>query len=227
MLQTTLITIDIYSIAKMFKPVEQRHKKVLIIGGGESLVGFDFEQTVDFDGAIITVNNVILHLPRADYWISTDLARRMEGLETTFNDCYYYAGYPTMPSPYENRKDIHFLEKVVQKDFRLQNDKSKVTGGVDSVYLGLNLAYHFEAEQICMLGVDCYGFGHWYDKNSPYNGYNNPNFEQDHMSKLPSKYQQSVRQFNKRNCFVVNGSEKSLIDCFSRVSPQEAYNLIR
>jgi len=50
----------------MFQPVKQKHNRVLIVGGGESLVGFDFDQIIDFDGVIITVNNVISYLPRAD-----------------------------------------------------------------------------------------------------------------------------------------------------------------
>jgi hypothetical protein len=217
----------IFYCQKTFKPVKQRHEKVLIIGGGESLEGFNFEQTKGFDGVIITVNNVITHIPRADYWISIDLAKSLEGLETTFEDCYYYAGYPIFDSPYKNRKDIHFLEKIIpEEDFSLQEDKSKITGDVDSIYSALNLAYHFEAKKICLLGIDCYGYGHWYDKGSPYNAYNQANFG-NHLNRLPIRYKQSVEQFNKRDCLVVNGSPKSRIDCFPRMTAQEAYNLIK
>ena len=55
-----------------FKPVFQQHNRVLIIGGGESLIDFDINQLKDFKGAIICVNNIVYHIPRADYWITVD-----------------------------------------------------------------------------------------------------------------------------------------------------------
>lgn len=80
-----------------FIPVTQRHDKVLIVGGGESLIGFDIEQLKDFDGVIITVNNVINHLPRAEYWMTVDPMRGGEPQEAMRNlkeGTYYYCAYP-------------------------------------------------------------------------------------------------------------------------------------
>lgn len=210
----------------MFQPVKQRHNKALIIGGGESLKGFDFGTTENFPGAIITVNRVIEHLPRADYWISIDLAKPQRPLEEQRENCYYYAGYPTIETEYNIREGVHYLEKVTPGkggDYSLQEDKTRITGG-DSMYAALGLAYHMEAKEIIILGMDCYGYGHWYDSTEPYNGYQDPKFEEKHVSRLPGIYQQSTKQLEERGVRVINGSPKSKIDCFPRTDPKTALN---
>jgi hypothetical protein len=225
LLMTLGIREEYFTVNPMFESVKQRHKKVLIIGGGESLIGFNFEQTKGFDGAIITVNRIIEHIPRADYWISGDLSKPQKPLENMKEDCYYYAGYPTIITEYNIVEGVHYLDKVVSEDYQLQGEKNKVTGGVDSIYCALNLAYHFEAEKIVLLGVDCYGYGHWYDKKDPYNGYGLKDFKEKFTDRLPEKYSQSLVQL--KNTVVINGSEKSRIECFRRMKPQEAYNMIK
>lgn len=205
-------------------PVHQRHKKVIIIGGGESLIGFDFSQLDDFEGAIITVNSVIYHIPRADYWITCDLSSLQKGLDTMRDDCYYYAGYPFNSKHYKMKNGVHYLDKVMDVSYRLQEDKDKITGVVDSVYGALNLAYHFEAEEIVLLGVDCYGYGHWYDTESPYNAKGSKNWEQHTIERIVQIYQKSVEQFEERGTVVVNGSLDSKITAFPRMTPEEAFN---
>lgn len=207
-------------------PVYQRHKKVIIIGGGESLIGFDFSQLDDFDGAIITVNSVIYHIPRADYWITCDLSSLQKGLQTLKKGCYYYAGYPFFPKGYYMKTDVHYLDKVMDESYRLQEDKCKITGLVDSTYGALNLAYHFEAEEIVMLGIDYYGFGHWYDTKSPYNAKGVKNWKEHTIERWLHIYEKSVKQFEKRGTKVINGSKNSAIKCFNRMTPQDAVNCI-
>jgi hypothetical protein len=221
----------------MFRPVEQKHDKVLIIGGGESLEYFDFEQLNSFNGVIITVNNVIFHLPRCDYWITVDpmdkKLKPQRGMRDKVEGVYYYCAYPDLEKTpwdkeyYQTVEGVHYLERIVpEDDYKLQENKSKITTG-DSVYGALGLAYHMEAKEIVMLGVDGYGYGHWYDKEEPYNGRFISDFKQKYLDKLPNIYKQSVCQFNKRGTRVTNGSEKSIINCFERMTPQEAYNLIK
>jgi len=231
----------------MFIPVYQKHDKIIIIGGGESLIGFDFEQLNDFDGAIITVNNVIFHLPRADYWITVDPMDKegnpQRGMREQFEGTYYYCAFPDLERrPWHNKfykmvENVHYLERIVpgnnesnygmnQKDgYELQEDKRKITTG-DSIYGALGLAYHFGAKKIVMLGVDGYGYGHWYDKNSPYNAHGIKDFENKYLNNIPRIYRQSVQQFNNRGCEVINGSQESKVDCFKRTTPQEAISLV-
>ena len=211
----------------MFQPVKQKHNRVLIVGGGESLVGFDFDQIIDFDGVIITVNNVISYLPRADYWITVDLAKPQKALEKLRRDCYYYAGYPFYSDGYEMVNGVHYLDKVVPKkggSYELQEEKDSITGAVDSIYGALNLAYHFEAKELIILGMDCYGFGHWYDLDSPYNAYGLDDWVEDRISGIAIRYKDCLKQFEDRGTRIINGSAESKIDCFERMSPQEAIN---
>lgn len=216
-----------------FKPVIQRHDKVLIIGGGESLIGFDFNRLKGFDGVIVTVNNVINHLPRVDYWITVDpmsngspqqaMVNRKEGI-------YYFCAYPREDDEhYQTVQGVHYLERIVPEDkeglienYMLQEDKDKITTG-DSCYGALGLAYHFEASKIILLGIDGYGYGHWYDKSDPYNKGWGEKFD-NYLSRIPLIYSNSVRQFEDRGCKVVNGSPESKIDCFERMSPEKAFN---
>lgn len=216
----------------MFRPVEQRHDKVLIIGGGESLRGFDFSLLDSYKGVIITVNSVIKHLRRADYWITVDPTLNcmpQDNMTNRRDDCYYFACYPRLDD--SNRKwypivdGIHYLERMTPEEVgnsRLQEDKSKIMTG-DSIYGALGLAYHFEAKEVIMLGVDVYGEGHWYDTTDPYNKGWGSRFEQ-YKSNRPPIYAQSVDQFNIRGTKVINGSLYSKIDCFERMTPQDAIN---
>jgi len=206
----------------MKKEVKQKHNKVLIVGGGESLVGFDLDLIKNFDGAVVTVNSVIHHLPRADYWITVDLSTLQKGLFPMKEDCYYYAGYPKLKD-YEKVEGVHYLEKIVPKSlYKLQEDKDKITGGVDSIYGALNLAYHFEAKEIIILGMDCYGFGHWYDLEQPYNACGIENWDKVWLSGIIKRYGNCTKQLENRRVKVVNGSKHSKIDCFERMTPEEA-----
>lgn len=222
----------------MFKPVTQRHDRVLIVGGGESLTDFDMDLLKDFKGAIICVNNIVYHLPRADYWITVDPMHNGEpqvALTDKVKGVYYFCAYPNLKkkpfdSPYYKAvDDVHYLERIVpineedgeQGDYSLQEDKDKITTG-DSCYGALGLAYHFEAKEIILLGIDVYGFGHWYNKSDAYNRGWGKKFR-EYKSKVPLIYKQSVPQLEKRGVKVVNGSLNSKITCFERTTPEKAF----
>ena len=222
-----------------FKPVFQQHNRVLIIGGGESLIDFDMEQLKDFNGAIICVNNIVYHIPRADYWITVDPMdqnRPQRALKSRVKGVYYFCAYPDMnKTPWHNDyykavNGVHYLERIVPTDpimevigdFSLQEDKSKITTG-DSCYGALGLAYHMGAKEVILLGVDVYGYGHWYDRTDPYNKHWLDKFK-DYTRNVPLIYKQSIPQWKKRGAKVVNGSRSSKIDCFERMDAQEAFN---
>lgn len=216
-----------------FKPVAQRHDKVLIVCGGESLIGFDINQFKDFDGVIITVNNVIYHLPRADYWITVDpmsQGKPQRAMVERLPNTYYYCAYPRLDknSPdlnhYQTVEGVHYLERILPStnDYRMQEDKSKITTG-DSSYGALGLAYHFEATKIIILGVDAYGYGHWYDKKDPYNKYKVKDFDK-YLKNIVNIYRCAVDQLEKRGTKVVFGSPNSPIDCFEKMDPDEAFH---
>lgn len=215
----------------MFRPVEQRHGKVLIIGGGESLLNFDWSLLNQWDGVIIAVNHAIFHLPRADYWITVDPmadGKPQRAMLEQKQGTYYFCAFPDRTKipdgdTYRTVDGIHYLERILPAngDYSLQEDKDKITTG-DSVYGALGLAYHFEASKIVMLGVDVNGgFGHWYDTTAPYNRGWGDKFA-EYQSNLPRVYEQSVNQFNARGTKVVNGCINSGITCFDRMTPEQA-----
>jgi hypothetical protein len=206
-----------------FKPVQQRHDKVLSIGGGESLIDFDINQLKDFDGVIITVNNVVYHLPRVEYWITVDPMRNGKpqvAMMEKREGVYYFCAYPDLEKTpldrfcYQTVEGIHYLERIVPEN--------KITTG-DSCYGALGLAYHFEASKIIMLGVDAFGYGHWYDKKEPYNRSWGRNFGK-YLERIPLIYQDCVEQFKRRGSKIVLGSPHSPIDCFEKMSPDRAYH---
>lgn len=220
----------------IFDSVTEKHEKVLIIAGGESLIGFDINKIKDFDGAIITVNNVVFHLPRADYWITVDpmsKGKPQEGMRRKIEGCKYYCAYPDLDKTpwdrqfYSTIEGVSYLERIVPtNDYSLQEDKDKITTG-GSTYGALGLAYHFGAKEITILGLDGYGYGHWYDTNSPFNAHGIKDFKQRYLDNLPWIYSQSVRQLEAKGCKVVNGSKNSIVDCFERMTPNEAINYFK
>ena len=229
-----------------FKPVQQRHDKVLIIGGGESLIDFDWDLLKKFKGVIITVNNVVYHIPRADYWITVDPmshGKPQRAMVDRVDGVYYFCAYPDIKKfPFDAKfyktvNGIHYLERIFPEDYSgklnipkvgdysLQEDKDKITTG-NSCYGALGLAYHFEAKKIAMIGVDGYGYGHWYNKLDPYSsGWKDK--EGDYLARIPPIYASSVKQFKKRKTEVVLGSPDSPIDCFDKMSPEEAIKWLK
>lgn len=218
-----------------FLPVTERHEKVLIIGGGESLIDFDFSKTTFLSCAIITVNNVVFHVPRSDYWITVDPMRDdlpQRAMREQKPYCKYFCAFPDLDKTpqdypyYKKAENVHLLERIIPETYSLQTEKNKITTG-DSIFGALNLAYHFEAKKIAMIGVDVYGFGHWYNKGSPYNGYNQKHEDfEAYKKRIPPIYETSVKQFNERGCTVVNGSPKSKIECFWKMTPDEAIKFL-
>jgi hypothetical protein len=189
----------------------------------------DLSALANFDGAVITVNNVIWHLPRADYWITVDPATNgvaQRAMVDRRDGCYYFACYPKLDDFnrmfYPIVEGVHYLERIVPDDgvYKLQEQKDKITT-TDSVYSALGLAYHFEASEIVLLGVDGYGFGHWYDLESPYNLAGRKDFDK-YLGNVKTQYRDSVEQFRARGTRVINASPNSIVDCFEKCTPEFA-----
>ena len=194
------------------QPVTHRHGKVIIIGGGESLSGFDFSRLNDFNGAVIAVNNTVLHLPRADYWITIDMSWDWKQLirpGMRKPSCYYYAGVPNNLYNDSIFMFVHQLRRV--KNFT--SDKSEICGGNSSL-AALNLALHFEPSKILLTGVDCIGSGHWYDKNEKFY----PDTEKAKLAvqNIPRLFERTSGLLSTKNIKVLNASEISMISCFEK-----------
>lgn len=215
----------------MIQPVKPEHRfeNVMIIGGGESLRGVDLSGIKDFNGAIISVNYVIQHLPRCDFWMTVDPASKgipiLDRMERN-PETYYYTAQPDLEKEkwhrgfYPIHDYVHYLERIVpEKDYSLQEDKTKITTG-DSMYGALGLAYHFEPKRIFILGLDIYGKGHWYDLDYPYNlGWGSDWYA--YKQRVVNIFAQSAPQLEKKGIEVWNGSAFSKVDVFPRITPEE------
>lgn len=221
----------------LFEEVTEKFDKVIIVGGGESARELNMEQLLDFDGAIIAVNHAIEYMPRADFWITVDPMDGNQPQSPMLNmreDCKYYCAFPDLSKTpqdkpyYKTVSGVHYLERVVPQDgkYKLQEDKDKITTG-DSCFGALGLAYHFEPKCILLLGIDLYGDGHWYDADSPYNLHKIPEDDfEAYKKRLIEYYRTAKKQLDKKKINVINGSTKSLVTCFHRMSPMLAYDYI-
>lgn len=192
-----------------FKPVTQRHDRVIIILGGESLCGFDFNLVPD-RVPVITCNFVMDYLPfNVDYWVSIDTGAPMSWFPTRPKGPYYFYGVPQIAPP-----GAHALRRCARGPLR--EDKSEIVTG-SSGYAALNLAYHFEAQKIAVLGLDGAG-GHFYDRSEPLieEGHRDPVWYHD---SFPDLFAMGEEQLRGR---VMNGSPNSRVTCFPRCTPEEA-----
>ena len=200
----------------MFRPVAKRHTSVLIVLGGESIKGFDFS-LIHEDITIITCNFVVDHIPRADYWISIDTGTPRTWLPRRPRGPYYFFGVPDgtdwLP------RDVHPLRRMPRGDDNtLCHDKTQVRTG-SSGYAALNLAHHFHAPRIGIIGLDGAG-GHFYNpgENLIEPGHRDP---VGYLHSFPGLFAAAVPQLNARGCMVINGSLRSTVDCFPRAAPED------
>lgn len=203
----------------MYRPVNFRHDKAIIIGGGESLKDFDFTRLNDFPGAIITVNRVIDYVPRSNYWITIDMAWNWQGQLNKNPRCHYFAGIPV--EKLEKYRDIE-VHKLLRVPYFAEN-KNEITGG-NSAFAALNLAYHFKAKQVLMLGVDACNNGHWHPDNGEL--FNYCEKSQHAMKNMPALFKRAVEKFQAKSATVINGSLISMIDCFPKLQINDALHWI-
>jgi len=190
----------------MFRPVEHRHDKIIIVAGGSSLLGFDYRKLENLpEVKTIAVNNAF-NLFNADYFCTIDPIPQDKTINQ--NKGYKYVGYKE-PLP-----NCHMLKRYVCKesalDFMLCEDKDTIQTH-NSSYAAFNLAYHMEAKKVLLLGVDA-------------DNYNYPPESKGYaisISKIPFLFDSALPQINKRGIEVVNGSLQSRVNCFDKMSIED------
>lgn len=130
---------------------EYAGKPVIVVGGGPSLYGFDFEPYKDIP--TIAVNQSCEVVPWSKYLLFADfrwfkwnepLARAWPGKRVTVG----IAAYPD---------DVPVIRMIRVKDGGLCTQPTELAG-IDSGCLAVNLAFHLGASRIILLGFDS-GFG--------------------------------------------------------------------
>jgi hypothetical protein len=189
--------------------------KAVIIGGGESLKGFDFS-LIPPDCARIGVNGSAEYT-HLDVWFTLDPGpRNMGQLNKLPPDVRKVMAVPHS-FPRLDYPDVTFLERIEGTKGRLKARLGlyPYPGGVstgNSLYGALNLAVHLGVKRIALLGLDAYGDGHWYDPEE----FTGP------MDHLPQLFDSSIPELVRRGIEVVNGSPESLVKSFTRMTPEEA-----
>jgi len=129
-------------------------RPVAIVGGGTSLVGFDFEQ---LRGAhVLAVKGTIFDIPWADAGFGLDMPRYMDWRDKLANvQSRVYWAVPveqidkTGPPPSHN---VTFLRRL--EGTGVSDSASEIYGGGTSGYGAFQIALHKKAMEIVLFGFD-------------------------------------------------------------------------
>lgn len=201
-------------------------RNVIIVASGPSADGF-----VPPDNAIvIAVNGAIDWIARSDYWFTLDPSPANTCRMTNRRDgvAYCAAVAPDYPLPL----GIKRLDRMASRGKEprrntpewwfwrwsckhgLAESEHQINTG-NSAYGALGLAYHMRPDRIVLVGVD---------------GSDEPRVEGgqcNNLSHLPMLFASAVPQLARAGISVANASPHSKIDCFPRITRDEALAWIR
>jgi len=211
-----------------FKPVTQRHDKVIIVAGGNSLRGFNLDKLNIPNVVTIAVNKAVEYF-NADYFCTIDRFAPAT-IKCYPKNCYKFIGFKEpIFKGFHNLKRyiINHKDQVNNYNFLLCEQKDMIQTH-NSAYAAFNLAYHFEPIKVLLLGVDADQSPHFYDDiNNPVI-YNNASLGwKNSISKIPLLFEKSLPQINKRGIKVINGSLHSLVNCFDKMSIEDSLDWIK
>lgn len=213
-----------------FDQVTARADRVLLVASGKSAEEIDIRmlQKARSRGVhVIGVNRVWDWLKELDSWFTLDpdrlLMKFMFEYDTTVQryvavpDDY---GQPNARVRYHRMprvKEIIYLRRLAgDGEFSaregLSADPSVIHTG-NSGYGGLGLARHMQPQRIAMVGVDA--FRQWGYANMP----GRPKMTLHH---LPALFESAVPDLNMAGIEVVNGSQRSLVECFPKMPINDA-----
>jgi hypothetical protein len=211
---------DVYG--KINKPFWD-DKPVAVVGGGPSLVGFDFEQ---LRGAhVLAVKGSIFDIPWADAGFGLDMPRYKEWRDKLAHvQSRVYWAVPedqlerTGPPP---SKNITFLKRLDGQN--LSDDPGEIYGGGTSGFGAMQICIHKRAKQIVLFGFDYegafdapVGFRHndrHYEKRRAQDQYN--------WQAWATHFSIYTPYLNKHGISVANACPSSAIACFQKVTLQD------
>jgi len=146
-----------------FEEVPQLNEKVIIIGGGLSLKGFNFNRlnALQINSDIITVNQVFRHIPHWDYWFTSDYHEQLNPPPSEGKR------YCAIPENHCNKSEngVKCIKRV--RGDGISIDKTQINDQSDSGFGALQFAILGGAKHILMLGIDHTGQAkHFYDDAS-------------------------------------------------------------
>jgi hypothetical protein len=210
---------DVYG--KINKPFWD-DKPVAVVGGGPSLVGFDFEQ---LRGAhVLAVKGCIFDIPWADAGFGLDMPRYKEWRERLKDvQSRVYWAVPedqlerTGPPP---SKNITFIRRLDGQ--QISDDAGAIYGGGTSGFGSLQICRFKRAKRIVLFGFDYDGA---YDSSAF--RHNDRHYikrrEQDinNWREWAEHFQIYVPDFAERGIEVINACPASAIKCFQRCTLED------
>jgi hypothetical protein len=206
--------------------------RVVIVGSGKSLSGFDFKKIKKDKYYIITVNDSVQHVPFAQAWFTLD-PWGLDGPQLPNLKAFNGVMYAAVPDDYGRRDAKHpqhqvrpnskviFLHRIIGHNFIDQSSETASVHGLsedprcvstgNSGYGAFNVAYHLRPKKILLLGIDA-TIGYFYTNQKTNRS----------LSSLPSLFNSTKHQIEKAGIQVINGSKDSRVGTYPRFSIDEA-----
>lgn len=187
---------------------------VYLVGGGPSLLGFDWSQLNDKH--CIAINRAYEVVPNAEvlYWTDHQFYRwHQEGINA-FQGLKYTCRPIRVPT-----QNVNFLRGNNKRG--LDERTTHVCHGNNSGYGAINLAIHLGAKRIVLLGYDLHSdenTTHWHD------GYPRRH-NHSIYDRLMHYFDSVVAPLNSLGIEVINANPKSRLDAFKKMKLEEALNL--
>jgi len=215
------------SYGKIGKPFWD-DRPVAIVGGGPSMLGFDFEK---LRGAhVLAVKGTIFDIPWADAGFGLDMPRynewrdKLAGVQTRV-----YWAVPedqlekTGPPP---SKNITFLRRLDGEN--LSDDPSEVYGGGTSGFGAMQICIHKRAKVIGLFGFDydgaydaLHGFRHNEQHYTKRRAQNFANWEA-----WARHFEVYVPYLSAHNIHIFNACPSSAITCFQKVTLEDGVSML-
>lgn len=182
--------------------VTQRHDAVLIVASGPT--GAYFLSNSYPDCAVIAVNGAVT--PRADYWFTQDLNFARKTLfRTPRSGRIASLQVQAMRMPWLNIPEDVLTLRSDYLCKGLTHDKSALSHG-NSAFGALNLAVHFGAKKIGLIGVDGTTDRYWHGIG-----------HSGHLKHLPQLFETAIPMLRDVEVRIAEGSR---VTCFQQDSPE-------
>jgi hypothetical protein len=202
--------------------VTETVERVAIVASGPSLRGIalDFPRSV----TVIAVNAAIDHIPRADFWFSMDAHYLGRGQPNMTRMLHRRPGtrYYVAVRPYGRQHPgiVHLRRDRAVNDDKSPRGLSEDPTGIcvgNSAWGALQLAYLMgRPAKVALFGVDGTQAGYAWGDGNP-----------GTLKHLPVLFRTAMAQLEAAGMQVVNGSPRSMVDCFPRMTVNEAMEWLR
>lgn len=192
-----------------------KNETVFIIGGGPSLKGFNWSSLKNKNTIAINKAYTVAPWSKVFYWTDSRFYKWYKNDIDKLNGLKYTINYNNV---YKN--DIKVLKKGKKHGLEINN--TTIAHGDNSGCAAINLAYHLGATKIVLLGFDLD-----FNKDTHFHdGYPvNPTSKKIYKNRFFVSFRYISKELEKKNIKVLNASETSILDCFEKITHEEALTL--